>query len=209
MTLEQLSSRFKELVELSPPIATVCQELGGENFKIPDQIGSEFQAFVEYYASLNAKTVLEIGTYQGGSLWYLVKYAAPNATVITLDLDHSQCNFWDEFSSLRPDVNLIKITGDASDQDTIQKIKQFVDNFDFVFIDGYHYFPNVRDDWENFGKYAKVCAFHDIGNGEFLEKPQDVRVMWNEIVNEYGLKTVSMIHKDYEKSAYGIGIVTP
>lgn len=208
MTLEELKTRFSELQNTNPHIRDVCRELGGENYKVPDQIGSEFKSIVEYYQSLQATTVLEIGTYQGGSLWYWVKYAAPNAIVVSIDLDHSQCDFWHEFDKLRPDVNLIKISAASEDPDTIQQVKKIADKFDFVFIDGYHYFPNVRTDWETYGKSAHVCAFHDIGNGEHPLDPQDVRVMWNEIVSLYA-NTVSMIQLDFQKAAYGIGVVRP
>lgn len=207
MNIEQVKSRFLELQLKAPSIQNVCMEFGGENYKVPDQIGSEFQTFIEYYQSLNAKTVLEVGTWQGGSLWYLVKYAAPGATVVTVDLDHSVCQFWSEYTALRPDVNLIKITGPSQDPATVEKVFNITDKYDFVFIDGWHSSPIVDLDWANYGRKASVCAMHDIGWGSNLDEPQDVRKVWNSIVAEYGPSTATLIHQEYTHATYGIGIV--
>jgi len=37
-------------------------------------------------------------------------------------------------------------------------------SFDLVFIDGNHAYSAVKEDYENVGKYARFCAFHDIND---------------------------------------------
>jgi hypothetical protein len=170
------------------------------------QLICEFRTLLEYYIDLQPKTILEIGTYHGGTLWYWVKYAPLNALIISIDVNHEQCHLWNEIEAMRPDITLVKITANSDDPKTLERVMGLTDELDFVFIDGYHHFPVVRTDWEMYGKKSKVCAFHDIGSGFDFDNPQDIRVLWNEITQEY-TNTLSMIRREPTDLCYGIGIV--
>lgn len=207
MNLNELQARFEQLRGEPINIVDIAMKYGGPNYKVPDQIGSEWGAFLEWYIHLKPKTVLEIGTYQGGSLWYLVKYAAPGATVVSVDVDHSQCTYWGELQELRPDVKLVKISGRSEEASTIEQVFQITDRYDFTFIDGWHLLPIVELDWTNYGKRSRTCAFHDIGWGVDPSTPQDVRLVWNKVVAEYPGSTAQLIHKEGTHATYGIGVV--
>jgi hypothetical protein len=43
--------------------------------------------------------------------------------------------------------------------------------FDAVFIDGDHSFDWAWADYQNVGRHARICAFHDICNAPYLELP--------------------------------------
>lgn len=214
MNLEQCKKLFETYKEKAGDFYYESDEfleefyiLYGRPMERPDQMFCEFRALLEYYIELKPKTILEIGTFHGGSLWYWVNFAPLNATIISVDTNHDQSKFvFGELESMRPDINLVKVTGDSSLDETMQKVLGIADTFDFVFIDGYHLFPVIRSDWERYGKRSKVCAFHDIGSGHELDNPQDVRVLWNEITNEYS-STLSMIRREPADLSYGIGIV--
>lgn len=179
----------------------------GRGTFIPDQLPSEWLTLMEYYADLNAKNIIEIGTHTGGSLWYFIKHAAPGARVISIDIDHDLCQMWSEFTTIRPDVEVIKLTGDSTDPAIIAKARELMPEVDFVFIDGNHFFPYSQLDWDNYGQHAKSCAMHDIGCGEYPQWPQEVRRVWNSIVESKPGKTAELIFKDGTKAAYGIGII--
>jgi predicted O-methyltransferase YrrM len=172
-----------------------------------DQEGGEFLSLLEYYQAKAPKTILEIGTYKGGSLWYWVRYAARNALIISVDLNHEQCKLWDTFKQMRPDVRVVRITGYSQDPTVIELVYRLAKHLDFVFIDGNHFSPVVWRDWENYGKRATSCVFHDVATGN--KGIQDVRVLWNEIIRQYPGRVLTLIKEEPRPVCYGIGIVEP
>src|SRR6266542_2448153 len=52
----------------------------------PVQVPSELNRFAEIVASICPGKVLEIGTFQGGTLCILARLSAPRATIISIDL---------------------------------------------------------------------------------------------------------------------------
>jgi cephalosporin hydroxylase len=175
-----------------------------------DQLNNELESLLIYYIDRKPLVTLEIGTYQGGTLWYWVKYAPENATVISLDIDHSICRCWDELYSIRPDVNLVKLSGDSKDPKIIEEAFNIASQFDFCFIDGDHSYKSVKNDWEVYGKKSKITAFHDIACGTSLDDPEPVRKLWNEITPLYENKYISLIEgAEPSNLCYGIGVIEP
>ena len=52
----------------------------------PLQVPSELHRFAEIVASIRPTKVLEIGTFQGGTLCMFARLSAPRATIISIDL---------------------------------------------------------------------------------------------------------------------------
>ena len=109
------------------------------------------------------RTYLEIGTAEGGSLYYFGHRLAPlSAVCVDLDEDHTRpLREW-VFGEIGDAINISLMSGDSTDQTIIDCVKA-KGQFDMVFIDGGHDYATVKSDWENYGPLAtKFCVFHDI-----------------------------------------------
>lgn len=72
--------------------------------------------------------------------------------------------------------------------------------YDIVFIDGNHIYEYVKNDWENLGKYAKMCIFHDITNNF----PENHNGGPEKLFNEIDLPKITFTT---QTKVMGIGIV--
>ena len=77
-----------------------------------------------------------------------------------------------------------------------------------VFIDGDHNYSSVKLDYENVGKNAKICVFHDIFD-DFISNDISlnggVPKFWNEIKNEKNYIEFNSSKKI--KNIMGIGVL--
>lgn len=190
--------QFQRLFEAHGPCPVEIQQSSGE-----------FLCLLEIYSQLQPKTVVEIGSFSGGTLWYYQKLN-PAAKLISVDLNFDHFSRYDLF----PNVTFIK--GDSSDPKTVKRVLEAApEGIDFLFIDGDHSFPAVRNDWELYSRFVRkggVVAFHDIHCGTWMGgyspgNPYDVRILWNEIQYK-GYKTQQFIGlPEPSNQMYGIGVV--
>lgn len=95
------------------------------------------------------KSILEIGSWKGGTLWLWMQLAEKVWSIdpfLLLNLEE-----WDE-------TRLTVIT--AYSGEAIRRLSEPV--FDVVFIDGDHSAAGVRNDWELYSQIARKVVFHDI-----------------------------------------------
>lgn len=175
----------------------------------------EIIEFLKIYKKMNPKLILEIGTYDGGTLFFLSKFANPNATIITIDLpiirqgvgySPTKLPFYKSFKSRKQKLYFIR---DNSQSITaVKKVKKILKNkkIDVLFIDGDHTYKGVKKDFKNFNPFVKkggLIALHDI-----VEHPQDLNCevykFWNEIKEKYEYKEI--IYQKEQKWA-GIGVL--
>lgn len=130
--------------------------------------------------SIDAKSILEIGTYDGNTALNLAANSASDSLVTTIDLPPE----WDghlEFNVPKKHVNVTDRSRVACQYRGTQyesKIRQiFADSakldwtsmnppFDFVFIDGCHFYDYVKSDTDNAIRYLKpggILVWHDYG----------------------------------------------
>jgi len=128
----------------------------------------------------NAKNILEIGTYDGNTALNLAANSAPDALVTTIDLP-PEWNGGLEFNVPRQHVNVTdrrKVACQYRGTPYEIKIRQiFADSakldwagmtssFDFVFIDGCHFYSYVKSDTDNAIRCLKpggILVWHDYG----------------------------------------------
>ena len=120
-------------------------------YQTPDQIS---KALV-YLSDFQINTYLEIGIFQGGNFFFVSEYLHRFNPYI-------RCIGIDPTSFLNDEIQ------NVVDRETFMATKKIDSSaipgqeFDLVFIDGMHTTEWVTKDWENVGKFAKICMIHDI-----------------------------------------------
>lgn len=110
----------------------------------------------------SAESYLEIGTAEGGSLYYLAPLLGiKSAVCVDLDEDHTRKIRYQVFAELKS-VNCVMFSGNSKDHSIVDAVKR-KGPYDVVLIDGGHDYATVMEDWQNYGPLAaKYLVFHDI-----------------------------------------------
>ncbi len=167
----------------------------------------EFEQLLDLYRKKKPKRLLEIGTYYGGTLYHWLKNAQPGATIVSLDsyvtgVDNR--HLYDEW--VPDDVNLVVIDANSNDPATVPVVMEH-GPFDWVFIDGGHYYHEAKADWDLWKPCAKkkgIVVLHDI-----VTNPEwpwiEVEILWREIQRE-GYVTQEIVF-DKPDPVCGLGVV--
>ena len=178
----------------------------------PIQHRRELVELARLVATLQPKTLLEIGTFRGGTLFVFARLAAPDATIISLDLPISRMGrlyrvaqepLFHKFTLDRQDLHLLRKNSHAPA--TKEEVQRILGGrpLDFLFIDGDHAYESVKRDFEQFAPLVDdqgVIAFHDIAMGP----PSGVAKFWREL-SKYPVRT-EFVH-DTIVRPMGIGVV--
>jgi len=172
------------------------------------QIREEILALAQAVKSVNPKTILEIGTCNGGTFFIWSNLASELA--ITCDINKSKIREELYHSFPPPDSNckVIPLTGDTHDPKFLETVKKALNGkqVDFLFIDGDHTEEGVKSDYNMYSPLVRsggVIAFHDILEKQPIPDNQ-VFYFWKEIKNT--TKTEEFV-KDYTQTGFGIGII--
>ena len=76
-------------------------------------------------------------------------------------------------------------------------------SFDLVFIDGDHSYESVMADYNNIGKYAKMCALHDINEPSC----PDVIAAWSKITSNTTKNIKEFTMSVGNQKTHGIGVI--
>lgn len=179
----------------------------------PSQIRSEITALAWFVKELKPKTVLEIGTNNGGSLFLSTRLADPEATVVSIDLPGGvygggypdwRIPLYKSFSLPKQSMHLIRADSHAAE--TLEKVKSIFggEPVDYLFIDADHTYEGVKKDFEFYSPLVGLggaIAFHDI-----VPHPPALNCgvdrLWNEIKRPESKEFVENIKQGWA----GIGI---
>lgn len=192
-----------------------------EAWQIPD----EFRALARRVAERRPRSVLEIGTADGGTLFAHARLAHEEALIVSLDLPEGpfgggypawRIPLYESFAGPRQKLVLLRMNSHAPA--TAELLDTLLDGrrFEYVFIDGDHTYDGVRQDFELCLRLAApdaMIAFHDIAarpNPEWSSSsdlpPADAAVhgFWTEVKDAYAHEEI--IH-DAAQAGYGIGVL--
>ena len=191
----------------------------------PWQERSEIRGLLEAVAALHPRTIVEIGTSNGGTLFLFARVAAPDAVLVSVDLPHGEFgggyptwrgHLYRAFASRGQRIELLR--ADSHRSETVDAVRAVLGGrvVDALFIDGDHTYVGVKQDYEMYEWLVRdggIVAFHDIvpieGEGP---RPKDdldlqggeVPEFWTELRER---EDVVEFVEDWESGRFGIGAV--
>lgn len=172
------------------------------------QIREEILALANAVKSIRPRTILEIGTCNGGSLFIWANLATE--LVVTCDLNKSKIRdeLYRRFPPPSSDCRVVSLMGDSHSPSFFEKVKNTLDGrlVDFLFIDGDHSEAGVESDFNMYRELVRpggIIAFHDIVQKQPTPNNQ-VYYFWERIK---GLYRVEEFVRNKEQVGFGIGII--
>lgn len=173
----------------------------------------EIGAFIDLLRARQVTRYLEIGARHGDTFFEVMLALPKSAKGVAVDLPggmwgtaKSQKSLDAACADLRGRGYDAKAIYGDSNSAGIRQLVMIDSPYDAIMIDGDHRYEGVKADWENYGRYAPLVAFHDIVGSGQAEKvhgnPVQVPRLWNEL-------RASHDHVEFvdEGSAMGIGCI--
>ena len=208
------TSRLTKAKTLSQKIAIAT---GKEVFR-SNQHPTEILGLLERVERNLPQIVCEIGCDSGGTLALLSQCAAPEALLISIDLNASDERFttFDHLASHGRQI--ATIAGDSHDDRTLARVKNILKgrSLDVLFIDGDHSLFGVFQDFVMYAPLLReggLVAFHDIVSDKpssVTGKPSTtyaggVPEFYRDCIQKYFPN--ECLIESQEQSGYGIGVV--
>jgi hypothetical protein len=154
------------------------------------QTPPQMAAALVYLSKFKIETYCEIGVFQGGNFIFVTEYLKrfnPELQGVALDPTDFLNPQIKQIIDTEPHLSFLA--------NTSKRIEGW--KFDLCMIDGDHSEFWVNEDWNNLGKFAKICMIHDINENSCPA----VRMFWNSIKKGQWAEFVSPL------PLQGIGII--
>ena len=165
-------------------------------FKGAFQKISELAPLVRMLRGRTLRTVVEIGTFRGGTMWLWCQIAKSDASIISIDLkpktDSGRRIARYLYGLAIKSQNVQLVQGDSGNTNTKLQLEKVLcgSNIDFLFIDGDHSYQAVKRDFELYSPLVRkggIVAFHDILDHPNFPNTQ-VNRYWNELRSKYKMR---------------------
>jgi len=128
------------------------------------QNAKELSQLISFLKRKKLKTVVEIGTAKGGTLYAWCKIAKPDATIISIDLPggkfgggYNKKDIPEFLKYKKKNQKLYFIMKDSHKVSTKKEVEKILNGkkVDFLFIDGDHRYSGVKRDFELYSPFVK------------------------------------------------------
>jgi cephalosporin hydroxylase len=152
----------------------------------------ELEPLVALVRERRPRTVVEIGSLNGGTLFAWCQVADPDALIVSIDLPRGMFGggySWRDARRFRkyalPGQELHTLRRDSHDPKTIRRVEGLLAgrSIDFLLIDGDHSYDGVKRDWQLYEPLVAeggLIAFHDILEHE-AQPLCEVDQLWREL----------------------------
>lgn len=223
-TVSRKAKTAEEIVDIAFDFS-----FGGVDIR-PYQVRSELRRFIELLRSREPRTVLEIGTANGGTLFALAQVCAADAMVVSIDLPGGpfgggypgwRRSLYQSF--VQPGQRLVLLLGDSHTNEMVTTVQEELNGraLDVILIDADHSYGGVRRDFESYSRLLApggLVAFHDIVPESVSQAPEsisllpsderacpgDVSRFWAEI---RGTRPSREFVESWEQGGFGIGVL--
>ena len=182
----------------------------------PLQSRYELEALARLVRSRSPEVVLELGTARGGTFFVLTRMAAPDATIISIDLPSGiggsgypewKSGILRSFATDQQAIHLVR--ADSHSPATVQQCRDILGGrpVDVLFIDADHSYAGVRSDYELYAPLVHhdgLICMHDVVPNPYNDAIEVDR-FWNEVADD----RASVIRDPAGLSGFGIGVLTP
>lgn len=156
------------------------------------QIPSEIKTLLKDVKNNGASTILDIGTFDGGTLYLWTRFLE-GQKIISIDLSFPYGYPSEKTKLFRLfdfDQELHFLRGSSFSNEMIGKVSNILkgDKIDFLFVDGDHSYEGVKKDFEQYKPLVReggIIAFHDIVSPRY-----GVLKFWNKIKHKYVSKEI-------------------
>lgn len=212
MKMREMSSEAETMEEVVD-VAFISEELC--NPIAPFQVKEEIVQLLRTLDAMRPKTVLEIGTARGGTLFLFARVAAQDAEMISIDLPEGPFGGgYPEWlapiitSFAGPGQRIDLLRADSHSPETLAEVERILAGraLDFLFIDGDHEYDGVKADFNMYSGLVRkngLIALHDIVPGD-PSMVGGVPRFWNEV--KVGRETTE-VFKDIGQGGFGIGLM--
>lgn len=203
---ETLSKKYSSLDGFDQIFQFACDVLG------PHQKRKEIEGFLDFAASRNPRTALEIGMAQAGTTFLLKERISTLDLLMGADIHLHNVFVLEAFN--KRGCRLHFFEGDSADAAIKAEIKNTLAGrkLDLLFIDGDHSYEGVKSDFEKYKELVSdggMIVFHDIcqdfqtrfgiHSGNYTG---GVPQFWKEIRQKFEFHEFV---EDYEQDGFGIG----
>jgi predicted O-methyltransferase YrrM len=179
------------------------------------QNSQEIKHLIEKVQELEPKTILEVGTARGGTLFLLCRSAPEDAEIVSLDLPYGKNGGgypkWKEpvyqlFAKSGQQLTLLRENSHL--KESRKRVEGAVrgKKFDLVMIDADHSYDGVKRDFELYSPLVSergILVLHDILPNRF-DPEIDVHRFWKEVSAAHQCEEIV---DDYQQGCLGIGVV--
>ncbi len=181
----------------------------------PWQHRGEILELARIIAAKKPRTVLEIGTASGGTLFLAACLSDDDALIVSIDLPDGLFGggypawkrpLYQSFRRERQRIELIQ--GDSHDPEVFTELENILEGrtIDYLFIDGDHTYAGVRQDFEDYSRLLApggIVAFHDIAPDREAPPSHFVSVLWDELKQQYPYREFIQ-HPGQDKMGIGV-----